>query len=295
LPTALEVQALVRDLTSQGVGESLASPLPLAPEISARVAAFQHNRGLPMTGVVDALTWERLVESSWTLGSRLLFLAQPYLRGDDVAQLQVRLARLGFNPGRLDGIFGPKTELALKDFQGNTGLDATGVLSKLAHDELLRLSSSSEDRTPVTTIFDLGAEGISGTIFLSGNGNLAEALSLQMALQLHSDSSLVTSEALSQGAGLVLALSPLLAIEGLHLHFWEGYMSRSQAGEELSRLIASPLVSKGFKVEVTGMSLPVLRETPMTALVVEHGNLSEQELHEIVTVFQEVLRQVIHR
>ena len=31
------------------------------------------------------------------------------LRGDDVAELQVRLAQLGFNPGRIDGIFGPAT------------------------------------------------------------------------------------------------------------------------------------------------------------------------------------------
>jgi hypothetical protein len=43
------------------------------------------------------------------------------------------------------------------------------------------------------------------------------------------------------------------------------------------------------------MSLPILRETPMTALVVEHGDTPEQELREVVTVFQEVLRQVIHR
>ena len=295
MPTALEVQALLSDLTSKGVGEQFDSPVVLDPTTAKRVAAFQHDRGLPMTGVVDSLTWDRLVEGSWELGSRLLFLAKPFMRGEDVANLQVRLARLGFNPGRLDGIFGPKTEAALKEFQSNTGLEVIGVLTKVAHDEILRLSASSEDRTPVTAIFDLGAEGISGEILLGGFGSLASNLAAALALPLHEDLGSLTSTAITGQVGLVLAFSPLEAIEGFHIHFWQGYMSKSQAGEELGRLLVSSLAKKGIQAEATGMSLPVLRETPMTALVIEQGNLSEQEVHEAVTVFQEVLRQVIHR
>ena len=44
------------------------------------------------------------------------------LRGDDVGELQRRLGALGFDAGRVDGIFGPHTERALVDFQRNVGL-----------------------------------------------------------------------------------------------------------------------------------------------------------------------------
>jgi len=47
------------------------------------------------------------------------------LRGDDVAELQVRLAQFGFNPGRIDGIFGVLTEEALNEFQRNCALEVS--------------------------------------------------------------------------------------------------------------------------------------------------------------------------
>ena len=295
MPTALEVQALLGVLTSKGVGEHPGSPVVLDPATSKRVSAFQHDRGLPVTGVVDPLTWERLVDGSWALGSRLLFCARPFLRGEDVANLQVRLARLGFNPGRLDGIFGPKTESALKEFQTNTGLEVTGVLTRLAFDELLRLSASSEDRTPVTALPDLSAEGISGEILLGGFGSLATGLSATLALPLHEEFTSLTSVARAREVGLVLAFNPLEEIESFHIHYWQGYLSKSHAGEKLALSLVTALAEQDIVAEATGMSLPVLRETPMTALVVEQGNLSEQAVHTAITVFQEVLRQVIHR
>ena len=48
------------------------------------------------------------------LGDRLLYLRSPMLRGDDVAELQRRLGALGFDAGRVDGIFGPRTARALR-------------------------------------------------------------------------------------------------------------------------------------------------------------------------------------
>src|SRR4051794_27110057 len=56
----------------------------------------------------------------------MLFLARPFLRGDDVATLQRRLNMLGFHAGREDGILGPQTERALREFQLNVGLGADG-------------------------------------------------------------------------------------------------------------------------------------------------------------------------
>ena len=39
------------------------------------------------------------------------------MRGDDVATLQSRLMEMGFNPGRVDGFYGPLTEKAVSSFK----------------------------------------------------------------------------------------------------------------------------------------------------------------------------------
>ena len=79
------------------------------------------------TGVCDESTWTALVEASYRLGDRLLVLSAPNMRGDDVADLQSVLARLGFDCGRVDGILGPTTARAVADFQRNCGLTPDGV------------------------------------------------------------------------------------------------------------------------------------------------------------------------
>lgn len=45
-----------------------------------------------------------------------------------VKQLQERLAGGGFNPGQVDGIFGPKTREAVIQFQNNKGLAPDGIV-----------------------------------------------------------------------------------------------------------------------------------------------------------------------
>jgi N-acetylmuramoyl-L-alanine amidase len=47
--------------------------------------------------------------------------------GDDVASLQHRLIDMGFDCGRADGVFGVRTETALREFQRNVGLPADGT------------------------------------------------------------------------------------------------------------------------------------------------------------------------
>lgn len=48
--------------------------------------------------------------------------------GTAVKELQQALARAGFNPGAVDGEFGPATERAVKAFQAANGLTADGVV-----------------------------------------------------------------------------------------------------------------------------------------------------------------------
>ena len=49
------------------------------------------------------------------------------VEGIEVVRLQQRLLKLGFNPGRIDGDFGPATTAALLAFQKSAGLLADGV------------------------------------------------------------------------------------------------------------------------------------------------------------------------
>jgi N-acetylmuramoyl-L-alanine amidase len=91
------------------------------------LAEFQGARGLHVHGRCDESTWTALVEASYRLGGRMLVLSAPNMRGDDVAELQSVLARLGFDCGRVDGILGPTTTRALEDFQRNCGLAPDGI------------------------------------------------------------------------------------------------------------------------------------------------------------------------
>lgn len=88
---------------------------------------FQEARGLRTVDECDLDCWKALVEATWKLGDRLLVLTSPNQRGDDVVELQTRLTRLGFDCGRVDGIFGPRTAAALSAFQDDCGLHADAV------------------------------------------------------------------------------------------------------------------------------------------------------------------------
>lgn len=48
--------------------------------------------------------------------------------GEAVKALQSRLKQLGFDPGSLDGDFGPQTEAALRAFQGREGIAVDGIV-----------------------------------------------------------------------------------------------------------------------------------------------------------------------
>jgi len=59
-------------------------------------------------------------------------MANPVLKkgskGEAVNGLQNMLYRLGYDPGGMDGVFGPRTENAVKQFQKDNGLAADGTV-----------------------------------------------------------------------------------------------------------------------------------------------------------------------
>lgn len=93
------------------------------------VRHFQQQRGLTVDGLVGEQTYLTLDEARWRLGDRTLYyyINHPFI-GDDVVALQRRLNELGFNAGRVDGVFGVDTDAALREFQRNYGVPADGTL-----------------------------------------------------------------------------------------------------------------------------------------------------------------------
>jgi len=103
------------------------------------VISFQSTLGLSEDGVVGDETWAALVDETFTLGDRMLYLRLPHFHGKDVGHAQEALNALGFACGDLDGIFGGYTERAVREFQRNSGLSVDGILGTTTVHALMAL------------------------------------------------------------------------------------------------------------------------------------------------------------
>jgi len=111
--------------------------------VDRAVRHFQQERGLTIDGVVGTQTLRHIEEARWQLGDRSLSYTPGHLmRGDDVQALQRRLTTLGFNVGRIDGIFGPLTDSALREFQRGVAVSADGTAGVQTFRALERLGRS---------------------------------------------------------------------------------------------------------------------------------------------------------
>jgi len=104
------------------------------------IKAFQQERGLTATGVVNEITARSLEEARFKLGDRVLvFNAAALMRGDDVSNLQDRLIQMGFNCGKVDGVYGVNTEGAVREFQKSVGILSDGRCGPATLISLMRL------------------------------------------------------------------------------------------------------------------------------------------------------------
>ncbi len=78
-------------------------------------------------------------------------------RGAEVLELQKRLRKHGFDPGMLDGIFGPAVEAAVKAFQKSEGLLADGIVGPKTLSALQPEPGTSEN--PSIPLLRVGAFG----------------------------------------------------------------------------------------------------------------------------------------
>lgn len=98
------------------------------PNTETAVKRFQTDRKLPLTGIVNETTWRLMVDATYRFGSRALYLRSPFIRGDDVRQLQTWLNSIGFRTEPIDGVFGPSTDKAVREFQENVELTSDGIV-----------------------------------------------------------------------------------------------------------------------------------------------------------------------
>lgn len=254
----------------------------------AAVRAFQSGRGLHDSGHCDEATWLALVEASWRLGDRPLKLVAPNVRGDDVSALQARLGRLGFDCGRVDGIFGALTASALEDFQRNAGLDVDGVCGALTSRALEVNCVTSGSGPGVAVIRELEALRNVGAslhdlrVVVGQFGGLG-ALARLVAQDLRGrgarvitvdelDQSLQAAAANRHAANVYVGFEAL-AVPRATVAYYSTEGFTSAGGEALARRLGDTLAATRAlpATKAAGMRLTVLRETRMTAVVCSLG------------------------
>ncbi|HHV78205.1 MAG TPA: hypothetical protein GXX40_01085 [Firmicutes bacterium] len=105
--------------------------------------------------------------------------------GDLVAELQMLLKSRGFDPGPVDGIFGPRTEKAVLEFQKAANIAVDGVVGPVTW-EHLRQEPSRGFRKPlagITIVIDPGHGGVDPGAY-GVYGTREADLSLAVALKL---------------------------------------------------------------------------------------------------------------
>ncbi len=261
------------------------------------VVAFQKTRGIDPDGVVGPDTWRSLYEAGFRIGDRLLFLRRPMMRGEDIAELQSRLNSLGFDCGKVDGIFGPLSERAVIDFQKNRCLAEDGKVGPdvVTEIQLVTRGARNQGRQAIRErewLKRLPSTLAGARIYLDAGcrdpdeacrtweAASATAQAVQEAggipVMSRSEDSLIPERvralrANRLGSDVIIAFRTVGEDSEDSVFYFASELSQSGAGEELARAIAA---SVGSHVE--GRASVLLKETRAPAAVVSHRVLDEK-------------------
>lgn len=282
------------------------------PSTKQAVREFQQQRGILVDGVVGPNTWNELVEASWRLGDRPLYLKVPVLRGDDILTLQSRLNALGFDAGREDGIFGRTTYEGVRAFQREYGVLEDGIFGRASHAALMGLrvdrpGTASRLREELKRL----ETGLAGALVMVDPGHggpdpgeigpngaseadicwrlalkLAQRLSRIGARTRFTRTEVENPEPSERAARANAAEADLYLALHLNAHSTGGpaegattfHFGESRSGEALAEKLQDEIVALGFKdCRSHARSYPVLRETRMPAVLVEPGFITHPD------------------
>ena len=259
------------------------------------VVRFQKAKGLDADGIVGPNTWRSLYEAGYRLGDRLIFMRRPMVRGEDVSELQSRLNALGFDAGKVDGIFGPEAEGAVIDFQNNRNLAEDGKVGPEVVTEihLVTRGEMKEGRQSIRErewMRRLPSSIAGARVYLDAacrdphestqawEAATAAALAIQDAggipmLSRSQDTNiperLSARRANRMGSDLIVVFR--LAIAENSVFYFASEHSNSAAGEQLAMAIAASI---GCDVE--GRASAMLKETRAPSAVVSQADLDEK-------------------
>ncbi len=152
-----ELQQYLRVIRRERDGET---DVPIdgrfGPVTTAAVRQFQQESGLPVTGIVDRVTWEAIFAAAQEIiylralpvPIQGLRMGQPPLRigdkSDSVLFLQVMLGALAARfanlpAGELSGVYSDATAAAVRLLQQQAGLATTGIVDKPTWDAITTL------------------------------------------------------------------------------------------------------------------------------------------------------------
>ena len=242
---------------------------------------FQSDRGLVVDGICGPQSWNALVEADHRLGDRLLYYRSPMMRGDDVAELQRRLGQLGFDAHWIDGILGPRTQAAIRQFQHNVGLPDDGVVGRSTVEALERLARRTAAEVTIAEVREHERlrhqpTRVEGRRIVIGDTGELPVIAQAVARRLrHAGAEVlsISNPDLSHQARTSnqwngdIYLGVTLAVDNFGLFYFATRGFESVGGRVLAQRCSTELAALlSQPTPATAMRLPILRETKMPAV-----------------------------
>jgi len=264
----------------------ISSPSDIFDEkLTQGVKAFQQDRGLTVNGLINEITARSLEEARFRLGDRVLvFNTTALMRGDDVANLQDRLIQMGFNCGKVDGVYEITTENAVKEFQKSVGILSDGRCGPATLISLMRLAKTVSGGAPSAL-----RESINHSVRSPALEGRLIALGVNVILTRSANNSPLEKDRIkvanSVNADLVIALKvdsyKNEKANGVATYFYgrEDKGVRSVVGERFANLIQREICARTdlLNCHTHGKSWDLLRLTVAPTIRIDLGYLSNPQ------------------
>ena len=191
--------------------------------------AFQRKSGLPATGTVDARTWSKLKHSRMLATGATSPAQSLNERSSAVKRSEALLKKLGFHPGKVDGLFDRHTRAAVKAFERKHKRHVDGAIGTADLKKMKQVLKSRGGVGHVTaTMRRLAAAGTTAAMGLGGYTSLGKcatgvsrALASAMGLSVGGNGNQIDNNLpRSKFRQIHIPLSKALKIPGLVLT-WE--------------------------------------------------------------------------